>query len=293
VKTGRFGGPFFVGAWSLVGYRVMKLDRTQRRILGALIEKRFTTPDLYPLTFKALLAACNQKSNRDPVLTLNDFEIEGTLFSLKEGMLVEEAARDGGYAARYRERLCEQLALDRSMAALLAELMLRGPQTEPELFRRAARMAPFASADAVRTVLDELAGRLLVELLPRASGRRHPRWRHLLAAEEPEQPSTPEGPAGDDRDTVHRFYRARAAGDRESWRALLDGELPLEGLGNGGIERMEYEYEVYGAGEAIVSYRISARHGARRVIEHLVLRGSRIAAIHRLSNQALDLAKDA
>jgi uncharacterized protein YceH (UPF0502 family) len=162
----------------------MDLDRTERRILTAMIEKRWTTPDQYPLSLNALVSACNQKSNRDPVFTLEDFEIEGALRSLVQKKLIYVREKvEGGRVPRYDERLTEYLGLSRPHAAILAELVLRGPQTAPELYRRARRMAPMESVEATGEALRELGTQGLARLLPRGSGQRHARWAHLLAPE--------------------------------------------------------------------------------------------------------------
>src|SRR5262245_12592218 len=106
----------------------MEIDKTSRRILGALVEKRWTTPEQYPLTLNALVAACNQKSNRDPELQLEEFLVEGCLYQLRLAELVMVVERESGRTVRYAERFSEKLDLSRQQQALLAELMLRGPQ---------------------------------------------------------------------------------------------------------------------------------------------------------------------
>jgi len=158
----------------------MQLDRTERRILGSLIEKRWSTPDQYPLSLNALVAACNQKSNRDPVLELEDFEISGCLMGLREKGLVLIRERDGGRVERYAERLSEELAVEPLAGAVLAELMLRGPQTAPELSRRVKRMVPVGGLGPLEECLAELARTRLVMLQGRQPGQRHARWNHLL-----------------------------------------------------------------------------------------------------------------
>lgn len=161
----------------------MELERTERRILGALIEKRWSTPEQYPLSENSLLAACNQRSNRDPILDLTDFEIAGTLIALREKGLVLIREREGGRVRRYAERLTEELGLSERASAVLAELLLRGPQTAPELLRRVPRMVPAESQNQIDEALSELAGLHLVRLLARGAGQRHARWTHLLAPE--------------------------------------------------------------------------------------------------------------
>lgn len=166
----------------------MQLDRTERRILGALLEKRFTTPEQYPLTLNALVLACNQKSNREPVLELADFLVEGCLKQLRIDGWVTIVERDYGRAVRYSERFVERIGLTPKEAAVLAELMLRGPQTEQELERRCERIVPLGSVDETLALLRGLAERRLVEHLPRETGQRIARWRHLLAPPEEVEP---------------------------------------------------------------------------------------------------------
>jgi len=163
------------------GYRLcMELDRTEARILGALFEKRWTTPDAYPLSLNALIAACNQKSNRDPVLHLEEFEITGCLMGLRQNGLMMIHEREGGRVLRYGEKLMDELRMSRQEVAILTELLLRGPQTSGELVRRGARMAPMGSQTDVEQLLRDLAGGHYVSLLPKASGQRYARWRQLL-----------------------------------------------------------------------------------------------------------------
>ncbi len=158
----------------------MELDRTEARILGALIEKRWTTPDAYPLSLNALVAACNQKSNRDPELELLEFEITGCLMGLRQRGLLMVHEREGGRVPRYGERLMDELLVSRQEIAILAELLLRGPQTAGELFRRAVRMAHLENQERVDALLRDLRERRFVELLPRESGQRYARWRQTL-----------------------------------------------------------------------------------------------------------------
>jgi len=161
----------------------MELGLAQRRVIGSLIEKQWTTPDLYPLTLKALVAACNQKSNRDPILSFEEFEVLGTVRGLIAQRLIFQRDVEGGRVLHFGERFSEQLGLERPAQAIIAELLLRGPQTAPELLRRAERMAKYADLAQVESTLQALADRDLVRLLPRASGQRHARWMHLLGGE--------------------------------------------------------------------------------------------------------------
>jgi len=198
----------------------MEIDRTARRVLGALLEKRWTTPEAYPLTLNSLVLACNQKSNRDPEMHLDDFLVEGCLFQLRTTELVMVVERDVGRTTRYAERLSEKLDLSRQQQAIVAELLLRGPQTASELVRRCERMAHFENEGEVEGVLRGMAEVKWAQLLPRESGKRQPRWKHLFApaAEEPEaRPHTLVA------DVLHSVETARPSAPTSS-----DLELKLE-----------------------------------------------------------------
>jgi uncharacterized protein len=176
----------------------VKLDRTERRIIGVLIEKRWATPEQYPLTLNYLVGAVNQKSNRDPVMALSDFEVEGALLALREKGLVLVRERDGGRVTRYAEKFTEELLLPEKECAVIAELLLRGAQTAPELARRASRMVRIEGPEQAEATLRGLLEKHLVRLLARQSGRRHTRWDHQLYAEaeapEPSQPPAEAAP---------------------------------------------------------------------------------------------------
>jgi len=159
----------------------MHIDKTSRRILGSLIEKRWTTPEQYPLTLNALVLACNQKSNRDPEMALEEFIVEGCLYQLRLEGMVTVVERDTGRAVRYAERLEEKLGLSRQQEAVVAELLLRGPQTAQELVRRCARMAHFENEGEIENLLRGMAEHGWAKLLPRESGQRNARWTHLFA----------------------------------------------------------------------------------------------------------------
>ena len=179
----------------------MHLDRTSRRVLGSLVEKKLTTPEQYPLTLNALVLACNQKSNRDPEMQLEEFIVEGCLKQLRVDGWVTVVERDYGRAVRYSERLAEQIGLSVREAAILTELMLRGPQTEQELQRRCERMTRMGTVDETLSVLGEMASRRLVQHLPREVGQRVARWKHLLTPPE-EEAETPAPAAAGLEETV-------------------------------------------------------------------------------------------
>jgi uncharacterized protein YceH (UPF0502 family) len=189
----------------------MHLDRTTRRILGSLIEKRLSTPEQYPLTMNALVLACNQRSNRDPFLDLEEFLVQGCVLGLRQQELLTVVERDFGRTLRYRERLCETLALGDEEAAVLAELLLRGPQTEQELARRCPRMVPtIASPETALALLSKLAERGIAERLPRETGQRHARWAHRLTPPD-EVPDAPAGAAEPTTEVVTAAQPSRPA----------------------------------------------------------------------------------
>jgi uncharacterized protein YceH (UPF0502 family) len=158
------------------------LNDTEIRVLGSLIEKELTTPDYYPLTLNSLTNACNQKSNRDPVLTLAEEEVVRALDSLRFKQLAVLSA-DGGRVPKYRHLLAEKLSLMPAELAVLCELLVRGPQTVGELRTRCERMHPFGDLAAVEEVLQELIVREnpLIALMPRQPGRKEGRYAQLFS----------------------------------------------------------------------------------------------------------------
>ena len=159
----------------------MTLNSIEARVLGSLIEKELTTPEYYPLSLNALSNACNQKSNRDPVMTLTEEEIVRALDSLRFKQLVVLSA-DGGRVSKYRHLLAEKLALVPAEQAIICELLVRGPQTVGELRTRGERMHPFGDLAAVEEVLQELIQREtpLIALMPRQPGRKEGRYAQLF-----------------------------------------------------------------------------------------------------------------
>jgi uncharacterized protein YceH (UPF0502 family) len=153
------------------------------RVLGALIEKETTTPEYYPLTLNALVAACNQKSNRDPVVAYDDETVTAAVHSLSSKGLAARITRSGTRVEKYEQRISERLNLGRRELGVLAVLMLRGPQTPGELHARAARMHEFTDIAEVEATLErmmEWQPEPLVARLPRAPGTREARYAHLL-----------------------------------------------------------------------------------------------------------------
>jgi len=160
-------------------------EAVEIRVLGCLIEKQRTTPDQYPLSLNALRLACNQSTNRDPVVDYDESTIRSALDRLGRKGWTRLASGPGSRTAKFRHLLDEALDLLPSQIALLAVLMLRGPQTLGELRTRSERIYPFPSTEDVQTTLDDLAERELVVKLARRPGEREERWRQLLGGDEP------------------------------------------------------------------------------------------------------------
>jgi len=159
----------------------MPFDAVAVRVLGALIEKEMTTPDYYPLSLNALVAACNQKSNRDPVLALDEGAVAAALEALQEQGLTRRIVGDGR-VAKYAHRVYETLNLGNRETAVLCVLLLRGPQTPGELRSRAQSLYKFDDLAAVEACLERLGERPepLVTPLARQPGSRETRWTQLL-----------------------------------------------------------------------------------------------------------------
>ncbi len=177
----------------------MELSPEEIRVLGCLVEKQMTTPDYYPMTQNALVAACNQSTNRDPVVDYGDGTVIQAMNDLRDHGLARAVHSPGQRAVKYRHVLDEALEASRPELALLAVLMLRGEQTAGELRTRTTRYREFASPAEVAEVLEGLAAREapLVARLERRPGEKEPRWRHLLGDAEPapSQPAEQTGPA--------------------------------------------------------------------------------------------------
>jgi uncharacterized protein YceH (UPF0502 family) len=162
----------------------IQLTETEVRVLGALVEKETTTPEYYPLSLNALVNACNQKSNREPVMSLDEGAVRKALCSLTDQYLVRAASGDSR-VAKYEHRLNELYNFHRHEIALLCVLMLRGPQTPGELRTRCERMYAFEDLDAVHSALNLLMRREppLVKALPRQPGTKESRFKHLLSSD--------------------------------------------------------------------------------------------------------------
>jgi len=155
-------------------------DLAEVRVLGCLIEKQRTTPDAYPLSLNALRAACNQATNREPVVRYDERTIREALERLSRKGWVRLASGPGSRAAKYRHLLAEALSLSAAQISLLAVLMLRGPQTLGELKGRSERLHRFESLGDVERTLGDLAARELIARLPRRPGQKEDRYAQLL-----------------------------------------------------------------------------------------------------------------
>lgn len=159
------------------------LSPLELRVLGVLVEKQLTTPDYYPLSLNALVAGCNQKSSRDPVMNVGEDEAQGALDALRERKLVTNSWGASRRVVRYSHNFPQVVDTDPGTTALLATLMLRGPQTPGELRIACERMYRFADLSSVDAYLAEMAGRpggALAVKLPKQPGAREHRWAHLL-----------------------------------------------------------------------------------------------------------------
>ena len=184
------------------------LTEVEARVLGSLVEKELTTPEYYPLSLNALVNACNQKSNRDPVMSLDETAVREAIRALEKKGLAGPADNMVSRVTKYEHRLQEAYNFTRHEVAVLAELLLRGPQTPGELRSRAERMHTFDDLGVVNTTLRKLMDRQppLVKVLPRQPGTKEARYAHLLsgdvemAAPEPEEhPAGASGSKGDPR----------------------------------------------------------------------------------------------
>jgi uncharacterized protein YceH (UPF0502 family) len=161
------------------------LNEVEVRVLAALWEKEITTPDYYPLSLNALVNACNQKSNRDPVMNLDEDAVRGALRTLDDNSLSRSISAADSRVTKYEHRLQEAFNFDRREAAIFCELLLRGPQTPGELRSRAERMHHFDDLSEVQSALQRLMNRepSLVKVLPRQPGTKESRYLHLLSGE--------------------------------------------------------------------------------------------------------------
>lgn len=178
----------------------LQLTDIEARVLGSLIEKDITTPDYYPLSLNALVNACNQKNNRDPVMTLDENAVREALDTLQEKRLAGPASGADSRVTKYEHRLQEVFNFDRREVALICVLLLRGPQTPGELRSRAERMYRFETLDDVQSGLQRLMDRQppLVRVLARQPGTKESRYMHLFSGDYvPEITTAPESLSSD------------------------------------------------------------------------------------------------
>jgi len=166
----------------------IELSPIEARVIGCLIEKQITTPDQYPLSLNALVNACNQKSNRDPVMAADEAAVQATLDHLARKHLVIEKSGFGSRVPKYQHRFCNtefgSLKFTPQELAIVCELLVRGPQTPGELRTRAARLASFSEVGQVETALESMSSRAdgpFIVQLPREPGRRDSRYAHLFS----------------------------------------------------------------------------------------------------------------
>ena len=162
----------------------MDADAVELRVLGSLIEKQRTTPDAYPLSLNSLRLACNQSTNRDPVVDYDELTIRGAIERLSRKGWVRLASGPGSRAAKYRHLFDDAVGVSSAEIALLAVLVLRGPQTLGELKQRTERLHRFESLDEVARTLDGLIERELTTRLPRRPGQKEERFAQLLGGEQ-------------------------------------------------------------------------------------------------------------
>jgi uncharacterized protein YceH (UPF0502 family) len=167
----------------------MDLTPAEIRVLGCLVEKQRTTPDYYPLTLNALRAACNQSTNRDPVVAYDEATIRDAITRLNRRRWARLSSGAGSRTSKYRHLLEDSLARAPDELAILCVLMLRGAQTPGELKQRSDRMHPFADLAAVHETLVRLIGRELVEELPRRPGQKEERYAHRLSDDDAPEPA--------------------------------------------------------------------------------------------------------
>ena len=188
----------------------MEPDAVEIRVLGCLIEKQRTTPDVYPLTLNALRLACNQSTNREPVVDYDENTIRGGIERLVQRKWATLASWSNRRSMKYRHTLDGTLGLDDGEISVLAVLMLRGPQTPGELKTRTERLHPFPGTDELEGTLSRLIERGLAERLERRPGQREERYRHLLREEQEVAPHVEEEIAPPEPDRIERIERQLA-----------------------------------------------------------------------------------
>ena len=209
----------------------LSLSATECRVLGVLVEKQRTVPDSYPMTLNDLIGGCKQKTSREPIMDLDEAQVLAALDGLRQHTLIVESS--GGRVPRFGHNMERVLGIPTQSAALLAVLMLRGPQTAGELRQNCERLHRFADISATEAFLEELASHrdgALAKLLPRQPGSREPRWQHTLLsgdpgvamASEPEDPVSMPYPASSQEIDLLRADIALLRQELVELRARLD-----------------------------------------------------------------------
>ena len=188
----------------------IRLTEVEARVLGSLIEKEITTPDYYPLSLNALVNACNQKNNREPVMSLGEDAVRDALGGLQSQRLAGPARGADSRVTKYEHRVQEVFNFTRGETAILCVLLLRGPQTPGELRGRTERMFRFEHLDDVQSALQRLMERdpELVKMLPRQPGTKESRYAHLLSGDLESWTALPQENLAADDDRVARLERA-------------------------------------------------------------------------------------
>jgi uncharacterized protein YceH (UPF0502 family) len=224
------------------------LNLYEARVIGSLIEKEITTPDQYPLSLNALTNACNQKSNREPVLELDEATVQQTADGLIKKHFVNEKTGFGSRVIKYRHRFCNtefgNLRFSEQELGIICVLLLRGPQTPGELRSRTSRLCKFNDVDEVEATLESLMARddgPFVARLPREPGRRESRYVHLFSADLPESvPAEPvgesAGPAGSEHERLDRLEQLVSEMKREIERLKRQLEALTPAATSGGTE---------------------------------------------------------
>ena len=208
----------------------MDLTSSEQRVLGALLEKQRTTPDQYPLTLNALRLACNQATNREPVVDYDEATLRDALERLGRRRWTRYASAAGSRAPKYRHMIDETLSVTPDEQGVLAVLLLRGPQTVAELRTRSERLHRFADADDVLATLDALLERGLVREIGRRPGQKEERWQHMLGGDDPiDQASLPP------------FQEAAPGPSRAAEDASAADDVGRAGTGSGRIAAAEAE----------------------------------------------------
>jgi len=209
------------------------LTPSEQRVLGVLLEKQRTTPDQYPLTLNALRLGCNQATNRDPVVDFDEETLRDALERLHRRRWTRYASSSGSRASKYRHLLDEALAVTPDEQAVLAVLLLRGPQTPGELRARTERLHRFASADELLETLGGLMDRGLVREIGRRPGQKEDRWQHMLGGDVPL-----------DQGALPPYREGPPAASPAATAAARDDEVGRAGTGAGRIAAVEAEVRV-------------------------------------------------